>query len=125
MDGPIKRMLCRLLIITAAVLTVWVGGVAAVVEYLNARAGFYLPRHDLYDGKWRRSFHNTPRDLLCDLVHGAEGLLQLPLSVVLGLGALIALPFCRSPSDKWILRTALAVAAVALASFLYRGYFTS
>lgn len=105
-------------------LGLWVSVVAGVIEGQNARADYYLPRQDRYDGKWRVSVEGTPRDRLRDLVSGV-GLFQYllaPLCIAMG-----AVHACRE-SAIWRRRVAVVVCgtgAMALALAVYRGYFES
>ena len=105
-------------------LGIWVGVVAGVIEFQNARADFYLPRRDLHDGKWRISMEDTPRDRLRGLVSGV-GLLQYllaPLCVVFGV------IHSRRESAAWRRRVAVVcwiVGSVAFILAAYRGYLSS
>ena len=105
-------------------LSLWVGVVAGVIEVQNARAGYYLPRRDLEDGKWRVSRADTPRDKLRGLV-GGVGLLQYlisPFVVLLG----IYHATHTAVRSRWILSiTALLVAVVAGGLAFYRDYLGS
>lgn len=105
-------------------LGIWVGVVAGVIEFQNVRADFYLPRQDLYDGKWRISMNDTPQDRLRGLVSGV-GLLQYllaPLCVVLGI------VHSRRESAAWRRCVAVVcwvVGSVAVILAVYRGYLSS
>jgi hypothetical protein len=106
-------------------LGIWVGVVAGVIEFQNARADFYLPRRDLHDGKWRISIEGAdPRDRLRGLVSGV-GLLQYllaPLCIILGI------VHSLREREAWRRRVAFVcwvVGSVAFVLAAYRGYLSS
>jgi hypothetical protein len=105
-------------------LSLWVGVVACVIEFQNARADYYLPRRYLYDGKWRISMEDTPRDRLRGLVSGV-GLFQYllaPLCIVLGV------VHASRQGAVWRRRAAVVFVIIGAGAFIlaiYRGYLSS
>jgi len=119
-----SSLLSRLSLILMIGCALWVAGVAGLVEAQNARAGFYLPRRDRHDGKWRISGQDTPRDQLRGLV-GGVGLLQYifcPLVIV------FAACHATISSSRLVRHTSVAAGAVGLIAgmlVIYRDYFGS
>ena len=100
------------------------------IEYLNIRAGSYLPRQNrktdgtFSDGKWRISSEHNARDRLRETV-GTFGLAQYLLVPLLL--ALSIFTFFKTRS-RWVRMVATGccvIALFALTMLYYRGYYSS
>jgi hypothetical protein len=104
-------------------LAIWVASAAIRIEWLNAEAGYYLPRRD-QDGKWRISQVNTPCDQLREMVTSV-GVLQYlfaPLVVVVAAFHLVS----RDSKMRRCLAAGSGIVGLgALGLAFYRGYFSS
>lgn len=98
------------------------------IEYLNVRAGSYLPRRDrktdgtFSDGAWRISSEDSARDRLRQTV-GTLGLAQY-----LVVPLLLALSFFQGFKSRarWVPTIASGLIGLfALAMMYYRGYYSS
>ena len=115
--------LSRIIFIAMIGLMMWVGTTAIRIECLNAKAGYYMPRHD-DDGTWRISMQNTPRDRLSRLVEGA-GFLQYVLAPLL-IGLAVVSGFRSKSAFQSCLAASSGIVGLAALGFaLYRGYFSS
>lgn len=105
-------------------LALWVIVVAGAIEFQNARAGYYVPRGNDGNGKWRISRQDTPRDRLRGLI-GRVGLFQYLLSpAVLVLAVSHALQ-STVPSRRKLSIWAGLLAIVAGLLAVYRDYIGS
>lgn len=119
-----SRFCSRLVFAVLIALALWVSGVASVIEIKNAQADYYLPRQDHYDGKWRISRWNTPRDQLRGLIHSV-GLLQYPLTLLIILVAPFqAFSHWPHPRGRWSLVCGLLGLAAWFLAF-HREYLSS
>ena len=105
-------------------LGVWVLTTAVRIEVLNAEAGYYLPRGNDGDGKWRISMDNSPRDQLRGMIQSI-GLWQYALAPVL-IGFSVA-SFCiyRCARARFVAGFAGVCGCVGLGLAVYRAYFPS
>ena len=100
------------------------------IEYLNVRAGSYLPRHDrnadgsFSDGKWRISSECAPRDQLRAIV-ATFGLMQYLLAPLLLTLAVLTVVRTRSGWVRLVGSCCSLIALFALTLMYYRGYYTS
>jgi hypothetical protein len=107
-------------------LAVWVASTSVRIEWWNAQAGIYLPRHDEEAGTKRRvSFRQIiPRDELRELV-STVGLMQyLFAPLVVGFAAFY-LSRDASAQRPWFAACAGVAGFAALSLAVYRGYYTS
>jgi hypothetical protein len=105
-------------------LALWVVAVAAVIEFQNARADYYLPRRDRHDGKWRISMEDAPRDRLRGLV-GGVGLFQYLICPLVAMLAVYHAMHAAVRSRRILSITAGVAAFVVGALTLYRDYIGS
>jgi hypothetical protein len=105
-------------------LGVWVLTTAVRIEVLNAEAGYYLPRGNDGDGKWRISLDNTPRDQLRGMIQ-TIGLLQYLLAPVLIGLSITSFFIYRCARARFVAASAGVCACIGLGFALYRAYFES
>ena len=121
-----KQILISIVLLLAAVVLY----TSLRIEYLNVRAGSYLPRKNgdadssLSDGKWRISSEDTGRDQLRKVV-ATFGLMQYLLAPLLL--ALSILVVVRTKSRRAQLAGSFCcmIALLALTLMYYRGYYSS
>lgn len=107
------------------VLSLWILGVCGLIEYTNAKAGYYLPRKDgEADGQWRISRYNTPRDQLRGLIEYEGQLQYLFCAVVLGLSIYHILRL-KNRVCLWLAIFSGGAGLISLGFAIYREYFSS
>ena len=122
-----RKQILVLVILLLASFTLYT---ALRIEYLNARAGFYLPRRDrkadgtFSDSTWRISSEDTARDRLRQTV-GTFGLAQY-----LAVPLLLALSLFQGfkSQARWVLAIAIGgsfIGLFAMTMMYYRGYYSS
>ncbi|MCM3869726.1 MAG: hypothetical protein ND895_03360 [Pyrinomonadaceae bacterium] len=100
------------------------------IEYLNLRAGSYLPRQDrnadgsFSDGKWRVSSEYSPRDQLREVV-ATFGLMQYLIAPLLLMLTVLTVGRTKSGWGRLVGCFSLVIALFALTLMYYREYYTS
>ena len=127
LPGEMKK---QILISLILLLTVFVLYTSLRIEYLNIKAGYYLPRQNrnadgtFSDGTWRISSENSARDRLRQTV-STLGLVQyLIVPLLLALSLFQGL----KSRTRWVRTIAIAsglIGLFALTMMYYRGYYSS
>ena len=121
-----KQILVSIILLLAA----FVVYTSLRIEYLNVRAGSYLPRHDrkadgsFSDGKWRVSSEYTPRDQLRKMV-ATFGLMQYLIAPLLLMLSVLTVVRTKSGWVRLFGSCCCVIALSALTLMYYRGYYTS
>ena len=94
---------------------------AVRIEVLNAQAGYYLPRGNDGDGKWRISPRGEPRDQLRGMIQ-TIGLLQYVLAPILMALSFVSYCVFKCTRAQVIAIFSGASGCVGIGLALYRGY---